>query len=177
MRINNVQNGQNFGMAFKVNSDGAWKLAQDFVNSPKLEAKFMKKIVGPLQKADADVVYNGYSALYKHMSDDYYSSIVGVGTREYTVLPTGGPLVGSRNVYRPEDGSKLNYTNDFEEFSNTISDIKNIEAAKNIALNLSAERAGKNLDIYDADLSYNPPSLGKTINEKIESLMKLFGTK
>ena len=44
MRVNSVQNSQNFGMAFRVRDNGAWKLAIDFVNNPKLEEKFMNKI-------------------------------------------------------------------------------------------------------------------------------------
>lgn len=175
MKVSNVQSGQNFGMAFKVNRNGAWRLAYAFVDDPKFETQFMKKIVGPLEKADANVGYNGYSAYFKHVSDDYYSSIVNPYLEDYVIMPMGGSSVWTRNVYRPQDRSKLKYTKDFEEFPNALSEIEHIEAAKNIALNLSAERAGTNLDIYDIDSNYTPPTLGKTVKEKMESLMKLFG--
>ena len=92
MRVNSVQNSQNFGMAFRVRDNGAWKLAIDFVNNPKLEEKFMNKIVAPLEKAEVDVVYDGSSVYYKHNANDYYSSIVQVGYDKYVTVPLGGPL-------------------------------------------------------------------------------------
>ena len=175
MRVNSVQNSQNFGMAFRVRDNGAWKLAIDFVNNPKLEEKFMNKIVAPLEKAEVDVVYDGSSVYYKHNANDYYSSIVQVGYDKYVTVPLGGPLRYSRNVYRPMNNSKLKYTKDFYETSGTNTFFPSIEAAKNIALNLSAERSGKALEAYENVQNYKVPDTGKTLQEKIKKLSELFG--
>ncbi len=175
MKVNNVQNRQNFGMAFRLREGGPYKLAAEFVNNPKLEEKFMRKIVAPLEKADADVIYNGYSVYYKHKADDNYSKIIYSYAREYVTMPVRGPLAYSRNVYRPKDGSKLRYTNDFDDVSGSNVSFSQIEAAKNIALNLSAERSGKALEAYEAAKNYKSPDTGKTLDKKEKRLKELFG--
>ena len=169
MQVHRIANQQSFGMAFKVTKTGASKLANDFVNSPHLEAEFMKKIVAPLDKAEASVVYNGYSAVYKHNADEYYSSIVHSSPSEIVTMPLGGPLAYSRTGYRPKDGSTFKLTNDFRN-----SEYSNIEAAKNMALNIVAERSGKSLDTY-IPKDYKAPNLGKTFEEKVSNIMKFFG--
>lgn len=174
MKVNGIGNPQNFGMAFRVNRMGAYRLAQDFVDNPKLEEKFMNKIVAPLEKADADVVYNGYAAMFKHNADDYYSGIVLASDREAVVVPYQGPLAYSRNVYRPHDNLKFQYTNDFFDKSATETAFADIEAAKSIALNISAERSGKSINEYTTK-DYKAPDLGKTLEEKMQNLYKLFG--
>ena len=171
MQVHSIANQQNFGMAFKVNKKGAYKLANDFVNSPQLETKFMEKIVAPLNKAEADVMYNGYSTMFKHNADEYYSTVVHSSPSEIVTMPLGGVSAYSRNVYRPQDGSKLNYTHDFSGLDYAFAEI---EAAKNIALNLAAERSGKSLDTY-IPKDYKAPNLGKTFEEKVSNIMKFFG--
>ena len=175
MRVNSVQNSQNFGMAFKLKDAGAWKLATNFLNNPKLKEKFMNKIVAPLEKSDSDVIYNGYAAYYKHNADDYYSSIIQAGADKYVTASNGGAVPYSRNVYRPQDSSKMRYTRDFYDISATNTYFYSIEAAKNIALNLSAERAGKAVEAYDAAKNYKAPETGKTLEEKMQKLNELFG--
>ena len=62
MRINNVQNGQNFGMAFKLKGNGALNLAERFHmhSDPKVAEKaFVDKFISPLQKLKSDVIYDG----------------------------------------------------------------------------------------------------------------------
>ena len=62
MKVNRIQNQQSFG-AFKVKDLGATYLAIDFIENPKIENLFMKKIVAPLEKAGKDVIFDGKRVL------------------------------------------------------------------------------------------------------------------
>ena len=62
MRVTNVQNGQNFGMSFKLKGAGAEALAKHFhsFSDPKAaEKNFVNEVVKPLSKLKSDVVYDG----------------------------------------------------------------------------------------------------------------------
>ena len=58
MQVNNVKNQQSFGMAFKLQGNGAAKLA-DLLSSESLEAAFIKEIANPLNELKTDVIYDG----------------------------------------------------------------------------------------------------------------------
>ena len=173
MQVHSIANQQHFGMAFKVNKVGAYNLACDFVNNPQLEAKFMEKIVAPLEKADADVVYNGYSAMFRHNADGYYSTVVQSSPNEFVTIPLGGSSAFSRTGFTLQNAMKDKFTHDFADLAYPY---HSIETAKNLALELSAERSGKNFDTF-VPKDYKAPNLGTTFEEKVSNLMKFFGMK
>lgn len=76
MRVENVQSGQNFGMAFKLKGDGAKKLAEKFhsYSDPSIaEESFVKKFVKPVEKFKSEVIYDGKDVFVKdHETSDIY---------------------------------------------------------------------------------------------------------
>ena len=76
MRVNSVQNEPKFGMAFRVNAEGAKKLAEKFhgFSDPRIaEADFVKRFVKPVEKFKSDVIYDGKDVFVRdyHTADIY----------------------------------------------------------------------------------------------------------
>lgn len=173
MKVDRIQNQQSFG-AFKVKDLGATYLAVDFIENPKIEKLFMKKIVAPLEKAGKDVIFDGKRVLFKN-ENNITTTIIDSTPKHYTTMPLAGPLAYSRSVYRPLDRSKMKYTNDFENLDTCIY-YPDIEAAKNIVLNMSAERSGKAIEAYEeAAKNFKIPDTGDNFADKTEKLQELFG--
>ncbi len=76
MRVNSVQNSQNFGMAFRLNGEGAKKLAEKFHNfsDPGIaESYFVKNFVKPVEKFKSEVIYDGKDVFVRdHLTADIY---------------------------------------------------------------------------------------------------------
>lgn len=87
-----------------------------------------------------------------------------------------GSLINSKPIFRPFDKSKIKYTTDFKNVDSEINYYPDIKAAKNIALNVSAQRSGKAIETYEeAAKNFKILETGNTFAEKIEVLTKLFG--
>ena len=174
MKVGKIQNQQSFG-SFKLIGNGANCLAADFIKNPKTEKLFMSKIAAPLEKAGRDVFYDGTTTFVKN-DENVMSYIARSIPEEYVTVPTEGPLTSSRSVYRPMDKSKMKYTRDFLNVDNEINFYPDIEAAKNIALNISAQRSGQAIEAYEkVAADFKIPETGNTFSEKVQKLQELFG--
>ena len=135
----------------------------------------MQKIVAPLEKAGKDVFYDGSRALVENETNTL-SAVVSSYPGGYVTRAVEGPLINSKSVFRPFGKSKIKYTNDFKNVDSEINFYPDIEAAKNIALSLSAQRSGKAIETYEeAAKNFKIHETGNTFAEKIEVLTKLFG--
>lgn len=174
MKVASVNSSQNFGMSFKLRGSGAYALADDFVKNSKLEEKFMKEIVVPLSNSKADVIYDGCSVFFKHNADRDYSTIVSTSADSYIVQKTTGCFDYRYNTFKPKDSSKMLYTNEFSKYKGMAANYSDIEAAKNIALYLDAERSGKAIESYAATKNYISPDIGETFEEKARHLSDMY---
>ena len=87
-----------------------------------------------------------------------------------------GPLINSKSIFRPFDKSKIKYTTDFKNVDSEINYYPDIEAAKNIALSVSAQRSGKAIEAYEeAAKNFKIPDTGDNFADKTEKLQELFG--
>ncbi len=175
MKVNSIQNNQQSFGSLKLIENGANCLAADFLNNPRTENLFMRKIVAPLEKAGRDVFYDGQRTFVKN-EHDVMSYVVRSIPKDYVTMPMEGYFAYSRMPYRPMDKSKMLYTNDFMNVDNSINFYPDIEAAKNIALNLSAQRSGKAVEAYtEAAKDFKIPDTGNTFEDKVQRLKELFG--
>ena len=182
----NQNNGfQSFGMAFKVNANGAKKLAENFhsYSDPMIAEKyFMQDIGEPLKKLKSKVTYDGERVFVENES----------GTKLYEVLDNNRncmePFSPAESDYRrigfhvKEKGSDAVsvYNIDYSEPQNKISGLSNTLAltsddqlkllcAKEIATDLDRIAAKQSQETYANNLKE------KAINETANRLSEIFG--
>ena len=136
MKINSIQSSNKPAFnGFRATPTGLVKLAEDFVQNPKLEQRFIKTIVNPLKNTNTDVVFDGYSTNYKNLEGSYSTIIQAYkDSNEIIVRPISGANKWCRNIFRPQNNTELEPVKEFAEYP-----YKEFEAAKNIAQNIAID--------------------------------------
>ena len=140
MRINSMQNNnQSFGMSFKVKENGAKKLAEIFVDSPKTEKYVMNNIIKPIQSSKSEVIFDGENAIVKSPDG---SKVFGIYPKDAIPMPNNRrdiQYITDRGIYH------INYNRqkDLDKIKNQNPTIKMLFNAKEIAKDLEEKMFGK----------------------------------
>ena len=144
MRVNSVQNEPKFGMAFRVNAEGAKKLAEKFhgFSDPRIaEADFAKCFVKPVENFKSYVIYDGKDVFVRdHLTGDIYQ------------VMKDKPLIDSDTdsalYYQLKNKAKHDSFIRVEYFkSDNFPDLHNIQSADDVEIKLSyAKEIVKEMD-------------------------------
>lgn len=182
MDITSVQNNQSFGMAFRLQGNGAKKIATSIVESkePKaIEDFFVRQIADPIQKLKSEVIYDGEKVLVKNeelkkgsvieVLDDNHSGFRPFSPQEARFREFGFHVNvdGERRVYTiryPEQNRSLN-----NSLVMLDGDDCKLVCAREIAKDLDAQLAKKT---YEAETAREK---AETIQNTANKLLNLYG--
>lgn len=182
MDITPVQNNQSFGMAFRLQGNGAKKIASSIVESKVPQATedfFVKQIAEPIQKLKSEVIYDGEKVLVKNeelkkgsvieVLDDNHSGFKPFSPQEARFREFGFHVNvdGERRVY------KILYPEQNRSLSNSLAllsgDDCKLVCAREIAKDLDAQLAKKTYEAEAARVK------AETIQNTANKLQELFG--
>ncbi len=162
MRVNSIQNSQNFGMAFRVNAEGAKKLAEKFhgFSDPRIaEADFVKRFVKPVEHFKSEVIYDGKDVFVRdHKTADIYE------------VASGKPLVDDTAVFYPvKNKAKNDLLFKVEYYSkDRVPDIKKMSDSNDMETRLNyAKEIMREIGFHDNTV--------ESVEETAERLNKIYG--